>query len=300
MPGGKSARKWVDASSTSFQEVWPSEGHELPGCPGRAGTRTWAQMPALCPPLSIVLAEQELGAGAPVIRAALAPWDHQLCPVCQTGSHWDSRAETESSGPGNSSALGLHSCWSATPAHSVLSGCTAHVCPVLVSAHAGQAMPGVVAGRWYSVSVDRQTHPDPMGRANKGILLSTSQRGGPSAAGGQDDMPGWRTTRQGWEQCELSHESALEWVAWVGSQGRAKENRSAAPLCRATSSPGVPLGGQGLGHRPPEEGGAWREGARLQPARGPPIPRCAPQVAEPRQVLLPSPPPPTKTASWSL
>ena len=299
-PGGESAQKWVDASSTSFQEVWPSEGHELSGCPGRAGTRTWAQMPALCPPLSVVLAEQELGAGVPLTRAALAPWDHQLCLVCQTGSHWDSGPETESSGLGNSSALGLHSCWSAMPADSVLSGCTAHVCPVLVSAHAGWAMPGVVAGRWYSVSGERQTHPDPMGRADKGILLSTSQREGPSAAGGQDDTPGPWSTCQRWERCELSHESPLEWVAWVGSQGRAKENRSAAPLCQATSSQGCLSAGKGLGHRPPEEGGAWREGAWLQPARGPPLPRCAPQVAEPRQVLLPSPPPPTKTASWSL
>lgn len=58
-------------------------------------------------------------------------------------------------------------------------------------------MPGVVAGRWYSVSGDRQTHPDPTGRADKGILLSTSQREGLSAAGGQDDMPGRWTTLQG-------------------------------------------------------------------------------------------------------
>ena len=72
----------------------PVRGVSCPGCPGRAGTRTWAQMPALCPPLSIVLAEQELGAGPPLTRTALAPWDHQLCPVCQTGSHWGSGAET--------------------------------------------------------------------------------------------------------------------------------------------------------------------------------------------------------------
>lgn len=290
-PGGESAQKWVDASSTSFQEVWPSEGHELSGCPGRAGTRTWAQMPALCPPLSVVLAEQELGAGVPLTRAALAPWDHQLCLVCQTGSHWDSGPETESSGLGNSSALGLHSCWSAMPADSVLSGCTAHVCPVLVSAHAGWAMPGVVAGRWYSVSGERQTHPDPMGRADKGILLSTSQREGPSAAGGQDDTPGPWSTCQRWERCELSHESPLEWVAWVGSQGRAKENRSAAPLCQATSSPGVPLSGQGAGPQTSRGRRGLARGCLAAARQGAPAPPLCPPSSRAEAGAPPQPAP---------
>lgn len=173
----------------------PVRGMSCPGCPGRAGTRTWAQMPALCPPLSIILAKQELGGGAPLTRAALAPWDHQLCPVCQTGSHWDSGAETGSRWAGqqrcprpplllvrNTSPLrplGRHS---------------PHV-PCTVSAHTGRAMPGVVAGRRYSVSGDEQTHPDPTGRADssqhpkgRGHPLLTDRTtcldGGPHVRGG--------------------------------------------------------------------------------------------------------------------
>ena len=169
----------------------PVRGMSCPGCPRRAGTRTRAQMPALCPPLSIVLAEQELGAGAPLTRAALAPWDHQLCPVCQTGSHWDSGAETGGRWAGQQRCPRppLLLVRNTSPLRPL--GWHSPRVPCTVSAHAGRVMPGVVAGRQYSVSGDEQTHQDPTGRADKGILLSTAQREGPSTADGQDDMPGW-------------------------------------------------------------------------------------------------------------
>lgn len=174
--------------------------------------------------------------GAPLTRAALAPRDRQLFPICEARSHWDSGAKTESRWAGQQQGPWpplLQVC-NGSPLHPLGLHSPRVPCACVCPRRAGHARGGVrevVQCLWGradppgSRREGRQGHPPvniPKGRAIR--CWWTGRH-----AWTLDHTSG--TTRQGWGQCELSHESPLEWVAWMGGQGRAKENRSAAPLC---------------------------------------------------------------------